>query len=153
MAWLRSLISLMPGPLRAVRAAPALLVIGCALVDQNTFAPAPEAKPVAGLGGQPAEPVRVNSRRALVTIDFRSPAPAFQQLLRYAVQAAEARDANVQYDVIAMVASADAAAQGQADAILVMRALISDGVPARRVHLGLRADPALPARQVRVYVR
>jgi hypothetical protein len=34
-----------------------------------------------------------------------------------------------------------------------MRAIMRDQVPADRIHLGVRTDPALAASQVRVYVR
>jgi hypothetical protein len=34
-----------------------------------------------------------------------------------------------------------------------MRSIMLTGVPAARVHLGLRADPTLSGREVRVYVR
>ena len=44
-------------------------------------------------------------------------------------------------------------AQGQRDAATVMRSIMLAGVPAARIHLGLRADPALAGREVRVYVR
>ena len=47
---------------------------------------------------------------------------------------------------------ADATA-GQERATGVMRAMMRDRVPADRIHLGLRTDPALTATQVRVYVR
>ena len=147
-----------PGPRpwchRTLSLLPALcLLAGCALVDQNTFAPAPEAKPVAAAPAGATAPVRFDSRRPLVTIDHTAGAPHYQDLLRYAVHAAEARDRGVQFDVVAVVASADAAAAGQRNAIGVMRAIMADGVPAERIHLGLRAEPGLPAQQVRVYVR
>jgi hypothetical protein len=35
----------------------------------------------------------------------------------------------------------------------VMRAIMRERVPATRIHLGVRTDPALAASQVRVYVR
>lgn len=147
-----------PGPRpwchRALSLLPALcLLAGCALVDQNTFAPAPEAKPAAMAASRPPAPVRFDSRRPLVTIDHTTGAPHYQDLLRYAVHAAEARDRGVQFDVVAVVASADAAAAGQRDVLGVMRAIMADGVPAERIHLGLRAEPGLTVRQVRVYVR
>jgi DNA-binding IclR family transcriptional regulator len=128
-----------------------LLLAGCALVDQRTFAPAPEAKAQAQAAA-PA-PVRVDARQPLVTIDFSGPAPQYEELLRYAVRAAETRDRGVQYDVVGMLPSATDAAAGQADAAQVMRAIMLAGVPAARIHLGLQADPSLTGREVRVYVR
>ena len=62
------------------------LLAGCKLIDQNTFAPSPEARPVAAAPA-PA-PATVDSRRALVTIDYAAGTPDYRQLLHYAVQAA-----------------------------------------------------------------
>jgi hypothetical protein len=59
----------------------------------------------------------------------------------------------VQYDVVAILPDAAAAAEGQRDASAVMRSIMLAGVPADRIHLGLRADPTLSGREVRVYVR
>jgi len=128
-----------------------LLLAGCALVDQKTFAPAPEAK--AEAPAPPTAPVRLDQRAPLVTVDFSGPPPQYEELLRYAVRAAEMRDRDVQYDVVAMVANATDLAAGQRDAASVMRSILLTGVPASRVHLGLRADPLLTGREVRVYVR
>lgn len=127
------------------------LLAGCKLIDQNTFAPAPEAKPVAAAPA-PA-PTPVDSRRALVTIDYAAGTPDYRQLLHYAVQAARARDRNVQFDVLAVLPDLSDAPAGQRDADAVMQAIMADGVPASRIHLGLRAVPGVKARQVRVYVR
>ena len=74
-------------------------------------------------------------------------------MLNYAVRAADLRDRNVQYDVIAVLPNAATAAQGQHDATDVMRSIMLTGVSPARIHLGLRADPALAGPEVRVYVR
>ncbi|HUN43926.1 MAG TPA: hypothetical protein VMU81_26845 [Acetobacteraceae bacterium] len=129
-----------------------LLLAGCALVDQRTFAPAPEAKAAPTAAAAPA-PVKMDTRAPLVSIDFSGPPPEYQELLGYAVRAAETRDRDVQYDVVVMVPKAGDLAQGQQDASEVMRSIMRDGVPAIRIHLGLRADPTLSGREVRVYVR
>lgn len=130
------------------------LLSGCKLIDQSTFAPAPEAKPGAAATPAPAPPsVSGESRRALVTIAYSTPNPDYQDVLRYAVRTAEARDPNVQYDVIGEVPSLAGAEQAQRDATSVMRAIMADGVPPARIHLGLRAEPGVAVRQVRVYVR
>jgi len=130
-----------------------LLLAGCALVDQRTFAPAPEAK-AAPAAAQPAPaPVKMDARTPLVSIDFAGPTPTYQELLGYAVRAAETRDRDVQYDVVSMVPKAADAAAGQRDAADVMRAIMREGVPPARIHLGLRADPTLSGPEVRVYVR
>ena len=119
---------------------------GCSLVDQTTFAPSPEEKAAAA---QPsAEP-----RTPLLIIGYDTPDPHYQDTLRYAVRAAEARAPGVQYDVYAMLPAGGDAAQAQGSAVEVMRAILVQGVPASRVHLGLRTEPAGSARQVRVYVR
>src|ERR1019366_4600613 len=80
-----------------------LLLAGCALVDQKTFAPAPEAKAQPAAAPAPPAAVRFDARTPLVTIDFGGPPPSYEELLRYAVRAAEKRDGAVQYDVIAML--------------------------------------------------
>lgn len=128
------------------------LLAGCDLIGQNTFAPAPEPKPAAAAQAAATAP-SFESRRALVTVDEIAPASDFRPLLRYAVHAAEARDRGVQFDVVAVLPDLSAAEQGQRDAGEVMRAIMADGVPPARVHLGLRAEPGLAHRQVRVYVR
>jgi len=129
-----------------------LLLAGCALVDQKTFAPAPEAKADSTVA-QPPVAVKVDSRVPLVTVDFSGPPPQYEELLRYAVRAAETRDRDVQYDVVAMMPNAKDAEQGQSEAAMVMRSIMLAGVPAARIHLGLRDDPTLSGREVRVYVR
>jgi hypothetical protein len=140
---------MMPPALHRVLAC--LLLAGCALVDQKTFAPAPEAK--AEAPAQPAPPVKVDQRLPLVTVDFSGPPPQYEELLRYAVRAAEMRDRDVQYDVVALLPKATDIAAGQRDAATVMRSIMLAGVPPTRIHLGLRADPTLSGREVRIYVR
>lgn len=124
---------------------------GCKLIDQTTFAPAPEAKPAAAAAA--ATPARLDPRTPLAVIDFTSANPEYRGLLRIAVQAAESRDPRVQYDVIAVTPRLDEATTGQAQAAGVMRTMMTERVPAARIHLGLQTDPALTANQVRVYVR
>ncbi len=123
---------------------------GCTLIDQRTFAPSPEAKP-------PSAPVvpatAIDARTPLLTIDYTVASPDYAELLHYAVRAAENRDPNVQYDVVAVLKDMSEATEGQEHATGVMRAIMRDRVPAGRIHLGLRSDPSLTANQVRVYVR
>ncbi len=138
---------------RLLPAAAAILAFtGCALIDQRTFAPAPEAKaqPVAPV---PLPAVLVDSRTPLVTIDYTVPSPDYAELLHYAVSAAEKRGDDVQYDVVSVLRDASQAAAGQESAAGVMRAIMRDRVPAARIHLAIRTDPSLTAAQVRVYVR
>ena len=125
---------------------------GCTLIDQRTFAPAPEAR------AQPAPlaaPVAAtaDTRTPLVTIDYTIPSPDYAELLHDAVRAAESRDADVQYDVIVVLRDASEIATGQARATAVMKTIMRDRVPPSRIHLGLRTDPTLAASQVRVFVR
>ncbi len=123
---------------------------GCTLIDQRTFAPAPEAK------AQPAPPqtqVTLDARTPLVTIDYSVASPDYGDLLNAAVRAAESRNPDVQYDVVSMLKDASDIRQGQERATGVMRAIMRDRVPASRIHLGLRTDPTLESSQVRVYVR
>jgi hypothetical protein len=127
-----------------------LTFTGCTLVDQKTFAPSPEAK---AQPAPPPAPVVLDTRTALVTIDYTIPSPDYAELLHYAVRAAENRDANVQYDVVSVLKDTSEATSGQERASGVMRAIMRDRVPASRIHLGLRTDPTLAASQVRVYVR
>jgi hypothetical protein len=127
-----------------------LIFSGCTLIDQTTFAPAPAAK---AQTPPPPPNVPVDTRTALVTIDYTVPSPNYAELLHYAVRAAEARDADVQYDVIAVLKDPSDAAEGQENALDVMRAIMRDRVPDSRIHLGVRTDPTLAASQVRVYVR
>jgi hypothetical protein len=123
---------------------------GCTLIDQRTFAPSPEAK---AQPAPPQAPVVLDTRTPLVTIDYTGPSPNYAELLHAAVRAAEARDADVQYDVVSVLKDLDELAEGRERAIGVMRAIMRDRVPSSRIHLGVRTDPALAASQVRVYVR
>ncbi len=123
---------------------------GCALIDQTTFAPSPEAR---AQPAPPPAPVVIDRRTPLVTIDYTVASPDYAELLHYAVRAAETRDAGVQYDVVAILKDMSDAGAGQDRAIGVMRAIMRERVPATRIHLGVRTDPALTAGQVRVYVR
>ncbi|HEY1413552.1 MAG TPA: hypothetical protein VGF36_15505 [Rhodopila sp.] len=123
---------------------------GCTLIDQRTFAPSPEAK---AQPAPPQPPVVVDPRTPLVTIDYTVPSPDYGELLHAAVRAAEARDADVQYDVVSVMKDTSDVAAGQDRATGVMRAIMRDRVPASRIHLAFRSDPTLAASQVRVYVR
>ena len=125
-----------------------LLLAGCKLIDQTTFAPSPEAKPIAA----PATP-KVDTRTPLVTIDYGGPSPDYQGLLRFAIHAAETRDPGVQYDVIGMLPAGGDAAAEQSRAVEIMRAIMAQGVPASRIHLGLRSEAAGSPQEIRVYVR
>ncbi len=125
----------------------AMLLAGCDLVDQTTFAPSPEASTAV------VEPPRADPRTPLLTIVDATPPDDYQDLLRYAVREAETRAPGVQYDVIAMVPTTANAAVVKVRAVEVMRGVMAQGVPAARVHLGLRLAQAGGVQEVRVYVR
>jgi hypothetical protein len=124
-----------------------LALAGCKLVDQTTFAPSPEEKAASASAPQ------TDPRTPLLTIGYDTPNPNYQDVLRYAVRAAETRAPGVEYDVYALLPAGGDAAQAQGSAVEVMRAILAQGVPAARVHLGLRIEPVGIPRQVRVYVR
>ncbi len=124
-----------------------LLLAGCKLIDQTTFAPSPEAK------AQTVERPRADTRTPLVAISFAEPNPDYHGLLHYALHAAAERDPSVEYDVIATLPpNADTGAQQQ-HGLEVMRAMVAEGVAADRIHLGLRSAAAGADPEVRVYVR
>jgi hypothetical protein len=137
-------------PARVCFLALLLLLAGCKLIDQTTFAPAPEAPPPAP---PPPRHVSVDPRIPLVTIDFSNQNPEYRGPLGYAVRAAETRNPNVRFDVTSVVNKPEDAAQGQQEAAAVMKAIAAQGVPASRIHLALTMDPSQTGRQVRVYVR
>ena len=143
----------------AMMAALTVLLSACKLIDQNTFAPSPEAPPKTT--PPPAPPPNLADKRIpLVTIGFAKPNPDYKNLLAYAVHEAEARRPDVAFDVVSVVpASGDTVAQsldasrGATDAGQIMQAMMGLGVPDTRIHLGARAEPGLTERQVRVYIR
>ncbi len=133
--------------MRAVRVLlVAVALAGCKLVDQTTFAPSPEAKSLV-----PATP-KVDPRTPLLVIGYATPSPSYHDVLSYAVREAEQRAPGVQYDVIAMLPAGSDAALAQHDAVDVMSAILAEGVPPSRVHLGLRTEAAGLTREIRVYV-
>ncbi len=125
-----------------------LLLAGCKLVDQTTFAPSPEDEAVAA-----KEAAKVDTRTALVTIGYDAPNPGYQDVLRYAVREAETRAPGVQYDVIAILPAGGDSAVAQRRAAEVMRDIMANGVTASRIHLGLRTAQASQPQQIRVYLR
>lgn len=124
-----------------------VILSGCKLIDQTTFAPSPEATPAATSSPE-ADP-----RTPLLTVGYATSNPDYQEVLRYAVRAAETRAPGVQYDVIAMLPAGGDAAVAQQREAEVMRDIMAQGVPASRVHLGMRTAQAASAQEVRVYVR
>ena len=72
-------------------------------------------------------PPSVDPRTPLLTIGYDTPNPSYQDMLQYAVHAAEARAPGVQYDVYAMLPAGGDAAQAQSSAVEVMRAITRSG--------------------------
>lgn len=142
-------------PLISCAALLLLTLAGCKLVDQTTFAPSPEETPRPA-----APPPRIEARTPLIVIGFADARPDYADPLRQIVRAAEARKPGIVYDVVGIAPARDEAG-AQSDALVlasdnasaVMRAIIADGVPATRIHLGARTETGLKAREVRVYVR
>ncbi len=125
----------------------------CQLIDQRSFHP-PAAAPAAGALNRPALP-----QRPLVTIGLAMGDVAWRAPLGQAVLAAQARKADVAFDVVTLIpASASQPEQDQAarlagqDAEMVARELHKDGVPPERITLRLQGDPGTPSREVLIFV-
>ena len=136
--------------------AAALLLAGCTLIDQRTFAPEPDLPPATQVTNA-ALPER---RDALVTIRFETASPAYADALNEAIKAAEDRQPNLEYDVVAVVpqlsdpqAQAAQLASAQENAADVMRTIMDRGIPDTRIRLFARIAPLAGVREVRVYVR
>ncbi len=130
-----------------------VLLAGCKLIDQNTFAPPP--KPAVVKPAPPAPP----PIPPLVTIRFDRPDVTYTDALRQAVTAARSRKVDVAFDIravaptaltlaaqIANINQADADAHGVADAIEKL------GVDPSRIGLQSGAEPGITVPEVRVYV-
>ena len=134
---------------------------GCALIDQTTFAPAPGARPAAPAAtALVAKPPPLDSRAPLLTIGAATPPDDYRPLLRFAVGAAQRRDRDVRFDVMAVAPEAAAGSGGAsalraslATATAVMREIAAAGVPADRIRLHAGLAPDAPRGEVRVYVR
>jgi hypothetical protein len=127
---------------------------GCKLIDQRTF----QAKAV---GPQPADIDHAKlAPLPFVTIDMSNPDADFRPDLAQAVEAAQARKPDVEFDVLAPFptnATPDVqdrfTQNGKADTEAVASALGYDGVSQDKVHIGFRGDPGSPPREVRIYLR
>ncbi|MGA9868300.1 MAG: hypothetical protein WBQ75_17885 [Acetobacteraceae bacterium] len=146
----------MPGLSNQRAAALAILLVlsGCKLIDQRTFAPAPAAP------APPAAARSAETRTALMTIAPGTKLATYQALLRTAVRDAQSRDPAVSFDVISVVPASGtlaeqvkAAEADRASAMDVAQALLTAGVAEDRVALGARVDPSAHGPDVRVYVR
>ncbi|MSP30109.1 MAG: hypothetical protein EXR09_06585 [Acetobacteraceae bacterium] len=130
---------------------PLLLVAltGCKLIDQTFFNPDPEPSPAAIA---PTIAVPAAPSTALLSIGYQTPNPAFEGPLAVAVRAAEQRRPGGHYAVIGVSTVADAMQTGR-DAATIMAEMMRLGVPAARIHLGARIDPAQTVRKVGIHLR
>ncbi len=144
----------LPRPRAAALALHGLLALGgCKLIDQRTFAPAPEAP-------TPAAPRSTETRTPLISVAAGTKLATYEPLLRSPVRAAEARDPAVRFDVISVVPASGTLAEQvkaadavRASAAEVAQALIAAGVAESRISLGARPDPTVHGPEVRVYLR
>lgn len=131
-----------------------MLALGaCTLIDQRTFERTPQAPSAdaAALAALPAQ--------ALVTIQFDG-GDDWRPALQEAVEAAQGRKPDVQFDVATTVPMGAAPAeqarllrQGAADAETIANGLQALGVPPERVHISVQGDHGNPPREVRVFVK
>ena len=131
-------------------------LVGCRLVDQTTFG-AKRQKPPPDYLTQALQP---GPALPLVTIVFNGGEAAYQDQLHLAVQMAEARKPDVQYDLVTVVPAKGTPAEqvatakaGESDAVDVATEMNGLGVDPPRIHMAARTDPNVSARQLRIYVR
>ncbi|GAC1347553.1 MAG: hypothetical protein NVSMB18_32830 [Acetobacteraceae bacterium] len=122
---------------------------GCSLVDQTTFNPEAGKRPAAAVAAAAPAAAPAPDPRALLTIGLPITADIRPDLAK-AVAAARARKPDVAFDVVEIVGLPDATLG--ADAATVARMIEAQGIPAARVQLAARPDPAA-THQIRVYVR
>ena len=129
-------------------------VAGCTLVDRRTFEGRDHAPAAADVARAKLPPL------PFVTIDMANPDEDFRPSLANAVEAAEARKSDVEFDVLAPIPTtktqdvqAEFAKNGEADTATVASALGYAGVSMDRVHVGFTGDPGNPSREVRIYLR
>ncbi len=149
----------MPRPLRAPGLLPLMLLgllAGCHLIDQRTFNPTAGTKPLppavaAKPGPTPTPP--------LLTIRYDTADPQYRAALATAVDAARRRKPDVLFEVVVLVPAEGTPAQqvelaeaARVDGHDVAAAIVADGADPGQVELTARTDPALQAKEVRVYV-
>ncbi len=132
----------------------ALLVAGCALVDQRTFDARAGRPPVP----PPPPAAKAPPSNALITIRFGQDTN-YDSAIRQAVAAVLAKKRDAIFTVTTAVppgtpeAESAAVSEVTADASRVARLIEASGVPLARVQLEARAIPGLAARELRIYVR
>ena len=129
-----------------------LLLGGCALIDQTTFAPAPPPRASAPASTPAPHPVVVDRRIPLLVIGPATRRSDYPALLRDAARAVERRDPAARFDVTAVAGPAQMGA-ATSEAAAVMRALAEDGVPRTRMLLRAAVLPGQAGHEVRVYLR
>ena len=139
-----------------------IALAGCTLVDQRTFraaAPEPGAAEL-GPAGAGAGAGAGAAARPLAVIRMGEAGPDYRPMLAEAVQAAQQRNPDARFDVIALVPTRASPAEqdrriaeAARDAQEVATAMGAAGVPSDWLTLGLRGDPGVPAREVRVHLR
>jgi len=132
-----------------------MALAGCKLVDQTTFGAKPEPPGVDQLSLALREPDRI----PLAVIRFDGPDSAYAEALDNAVDAAEQRKPDVVFDVVSVVPGKGSAAEQEAavattqqDAVGLVGRMVDAGADPEKIHLAARVDPAILAREVRVYV-
>ncbi len=115
------------------------------LIDRRSFAPQGEAA-----SGTPL----VLPHRALATVNFNTPAMPDYTALDAAVDAAQARKSDAEFDVVAPLRpNAEPEQAMQRHAIEVAHEIAERGVSPERIHIGIAQDQGAPPRELRIYVR
>ncbi len=131
----------------------AAAVCGCTLIDQRTFNPDADKKPVIAAAATPAAAPPQIGPPALLTIAPSATPDIYGAALKQAVAAALARKPTVVFDVVEMQPPDSAGDMPLgAEAAAVARLIGAQGVPPARVRLAARPDGSAPAREVRVFV-
>lgn len=116
------------------------------LIDQQTFRGAPVPPAAGDVKTLPALPLAV--------VRFDQPDELIAQQLAIAIEAAQSRKPDVQFNVMAPVAHGKAPGkQATDDATQVARMLAQQSVNPDNIHVGIVEDPGTPPREVLVYVR
>lgn len=149
----------LPGPPASRAVLLALVLGGCALVDQRTFDPQAGTPPVVPKPpAAAAQPDRaLDGMAAFVTIRLGQDT-GYDAAVAKATAAALARKRDARFTVLTAVppgttdTEATAVAEVAPEAARIASVIERHGVPASRVQLQARAEPNLTARELRIYV-
>jgi len=141
----------------------ALLASGCTyqskfpyakLIDQRSFQPGGVfgGPAIAGLAPKP-EQVKDLPPMPLVIIRFASPDQDFSPEIASAVDAAQSRKPDVEFNVVAIVPGGATPDTPVQDAQAVARAIAQESVQEDHIHMSLLDDAKATGREVRIYVR